>query len=226
MSAYITSRTLSEIADKRIRMLNSTVLRAHGISSWNSLRIAIRFTFDGNANISGINNNLRIGFQNLTGTQFIGFSHDYNGFAFQAASGGNAAYYNPYVNLDYPTKILNGIYTNGRSAACNFIPPADVTATTRKMIFVDVVKGVPNWTISLFNPNAAPSSTVDVSVDEFLTTATSNAPVFVNHGYTTFTPIAFDEDAGIVDHICIYWSTSAVATWLEISDLAVINMSN
>lgn len=230
MSATIITRTIGAVVDQRTSVIGSNIFRLHGVGTWATLRVGMRCILNGAASF-GAPSYFFLGFCNgtantiFTSTNFIGLLHDNNGFTYHAAAGANAAYYSPNVNLDYPIKIVAGVGTLGVGLAANLNFPADPTTATRRMIFFEVTKNPPNWDINFFRPTGIPAAAQDVTTADFLSTVIMPAPAFAGHTWGAMTALAFDEVAGAVNAVGLYWTTSGASVPIEICDIAVVKLA-
>lgn len=228
MSAVIKSRTFGGVVDQRARFLNSTYFRGFTVpATWASLRIGLRLCMDGSATTAGVNNYFTIGLSNgqSWGTNAIYYLNDYSGLNYTAASGGNAAYYHVKSTLAYTAKNVNNVVSLGTAGNVDLYLPADATAGVRRMLFIDVTKGSPNWTLKLFFPNVVPSAALDVSVADFIDTVQMPIPTYTGHTSSTLPSLAFNETAGAINSVFCGWNTSATPVYCETSDLAVLKLS-
>lgn len=228
--SVIKSRTFSSVQDNRIQLSNSHFARAHGVSSWSKLRIALRFSMnDSGANLTStpvFAVGLCSGTSNIYGdasvTHFVGllpisatWTRLTSALCYATnASGGDVT----------PTKKIGSTETHGTAIGSQTVQiPADVTIAMRWMWFVDILKGTPNYTLSYFAVTSRSTAT-DVSVADFLTQANLGSPSFAGHGNSGTQTIAVDEATnGTLDCVNISWDR--VTPEIELSDLAVVKLS-
>lgn len=109
--------------------------------------------------------------------------------------------------------------TVGSTILSSFLPQAANTTALQEMLFVDVIKGSPNYTIKMFGPNQNGPIGVAGSSD-FFTQVVADPPSYSDHGYTGGVTIAASEAAGAFNAVTCWWSNTVVL--LEINDMAVV----
>lgn len=228
MSAVIKTRVLSSVTDNRFRIQNSTVQRRFTLPSWNEIRIGVRFTMDGTVTTAGVNNNFAFGFVSNNGQTGVVWVPDYNGFNWNAAAGGNAAYYSQKNSLNYfiVTQSGTGVLGPGQTIS-GICAPADVTVATRRFLMLSVIKGSPNYTFTLTYPSGPISASLDFSsqnlFDLLLISAYGSAPT--GHLQYQTSSYAFSEAGGALDTVSLGWSCSTSPVFWEVCDVAVARIS-
>jgi hypothetical protein len=93
------------------------------------------------------------------------------------------------------------------------------TSANQDMIFVDILKGSPNYSVFMFGPNINGGFTGCTSA-QFFTQVIAATPSFGQHAYTGAVTIPFDESAGPLNAVSVWWGDTAVVC--EINDMAVV----
>lgn len=231
MASVILQRVISGTSDNRIVLQNSNFARIHSLgTTWNSIRVGVRLI--GNNLGSGLVSTPRLAiglsagtsniFLDATTDHWVGMITNSATWSFTAASGGSMARFgNPQI---WAAKKVGTTLTLSSNMSTSTIP-ADATTATRRMFFVDVTKGSPNYSIASFYPDAtASAASPDVTVDDFLNTVVLSSPAFTNH--TTHGPVnlAVDEGTdGALTAINIAWDRTLPT--FEICDVAVVRLS-
>lgn len=225
-SSVILLRNIGGVDDKRIVLSNSNFARAlpASLGAWTQIRLALRYTFNGS---TGLTSTPRFAlgfcagstniFLDALTTNWIGFYMVTASPAFTAAVSSNMAYYS--VSFNYGTKV--GSTLTG-SAASGPYCPADATAATRRMFFVSITKGSPNYSLSWFYTNAL-AAAPDVTQADFLSQAPLSVPAFANHSVGGPWSIAFTDTVNPVTHCNVAWDRSSVTC--EICDLAIVKLA-
>ena len=225
MAASIILRTFGGVVDKRIRQMSTTFYRPFTPpASWNRLRVAMRVTMSGIATTGGVNNFFHIGLVRDTwGGGNVGWFTDYRGMTYAAASGDYAAYYYCYSTTAY---LATSTGLNSANTKARYYFPADASVAIRRFLFVDLIKGSPNWTMNIFYPTSKPLAALDFSRQDLLDVATTETPVVSEHGWTgNFTSVAFTEPDGGLNSVAVLWASSTTPVYLEVCDLAVVKIS-
>jgi hypothetical protein len=146
---------------------------------------------------------------------------------YAAASGGNmACAADGNSGTTFSAKNVGGVIT--KSAGINdgqiMYLPLDPTAATRRMLFVDVTKGSPNYSFSWFYCLSATASP-DVTQADFTTQVQAATPSFTNHAFrgTTATGLAFSEAAGTLDCVNVFWPLQMHR--MHICDVAAVKIA-
>jgi len=88
------------------------------------------------------------------------------------------------------------------------------------MLFVDIVKGSPNYALNYFFSNTITDG-ADVQTSDFLAQVVLTTPSFARHSFTTnAAALAFAQSAGTLDAINIAWSLDYIK--VHICDLAAV----
>lgn len=236
MSFAIKSRTISAALDKRITLLGDECVRTLTIgSSWSTLRLGIRLSINDFNSLGAINlisPSLFIGLCSGSSAAF-GASSTTNALGIRTA--GNLIYHagSPAVwGADsspptmYPCKRVATTLTTGGTAYSTAIKLSQDPATSRQALVLEIVKGSPNFTLEYACNN---TDGTDLAIATLLTAmegaAMSNVVTALGAKYARTTPMnfAFDEGAGSLDSINIFWG-STIAT-LEISDVLFVKVA-
>lgn len=240
MSA-IQQRSVSAVALKRVLLSNSQDARVLPFeSSWTSLRIGLRLHMrNQGANLTGTprlafgviagTSNL---FDDLTTSHFVGIRTNAATWTYT----GTNRFLVPVGSL-VPIKKVGVTVTSGTA----FFPATqwgigaatavtgEVNGTTtasadRTLLFVDITKGTPNFTIKCFgwqNTGAAPA---DVDFETFETLMSSGAPSLSEHASSDEQSLAVDQTAnGTLNAVTWHWSR--LFPHIVIEDIALKRLS-
>lgn len=218
--------------DQRIVLQNSNFARLHSLgTSWSKIRVGMRFSMTNTgADLTGtplFAMGLCAGTTNIyldaTTDHFVGHGGNATTWGYTVAGSGNMTRYTPGTGFIYAFKKVGTALTFSGVALAAPIFPADATAATRRLHFVDITKGSPNFTIGGFvctNMTASP----DVLDTDFLAQIVLPTPSFANHTYYTGQTIAVNEVAnGYLTHASIAWNRSSPT--FEICDFAVVQLA-
>lgn len=219
-------RSIAGVPDERIVLSNSHFARPHGITSWNKLRIAFRWSMrDSGATLTGTpafaaglcSGTANI-FGDLTCTHFVGMRTI--GATWPRSAGP------PVLYQLYPTqscKLIGTTFTVGTnwlSVAGQAV--ADAAGGNRFCWFIDITKGSPNYTLQGYariTGNAA-----DISEATMKAQAEIDAATLAEHGLGNSAAVAVDEGAdGLLNHVCFSWDRSSPE--IEISDHGVFKLA-
>lgn len=236
--ASIASRggySLAPTTDKYLTIGNEEYLRKLAIgNNWNSLRIGamLAITPDGTNNITGCKLMIGVCSANATFANTAGYSAasttNYIGAdlycpgntgtpetaTYQAGSG-NPYFYCANGTYGVPTSIRRRVATTDTFAtiggnAQRPIAAAGVGSTLRRTpIYVDIIKGSPNYTVNVWNCQQGNSAT-DFGHTHFLTGFETSTPVLNGVTFTQITGspgvIACSESAGNFDTVSLFWN--------------------
>ena len=104
----------------------------------------------------------------------------------------------------FPRKNVGGVEASGTS----FGNPSGGVATSDNTgspsaLLIDISKGSPNYTLSLFSPSGAITAMTDA---QFATLANQTSPSYASYSAKSGATLAFSESAGTLDSAFIYWS--------------------
>ena len=223
------------MADKRIVLSNSQLARPFSIASWTKVRIALRLIMTNTgANISSAS--FWVGLSSGTTNLIMDATTD-NWCGIVTATGASAA----PVTMVYGTSPSRYKYSSNVMAAkrvgstatsnsstidsADFMGlKADATLAHRSLLFVDITRGSPNYTI-----NAAlaydywSAGTGDATLADFLLQAETASPSHTNHVAGTAKTLAVDESTGAFNAVNIGWNKTSPT--IEICDLAVVKLA-
>lgn len=228
-SSIILARTVSAIEDKRLVLQKASFARPLDFgTSWNSIRIGLRYCMtDSGANITGTPRfaiGVCSGTTNILGdaspTNWVGGIT--NAGTWTRFAGPNPTYYYPGgggANF-YPAESHGGALTIGGTQLGTFLIGAQPADGYRNMLFVQITKGSPNYTLGMFYNS---TSVVDVSSEQFYTTIEASVPAF--SGYSNATPrtIAASEGPGAFNALNIWWNQDVAN--MEFCDIAVVRIT-
>jgi len=227
MASSIVLRTYGDGDDKKISLSNATCARLLSIgNTWNKIRVGIRLMVNAAANItgtpafavgvcSGTSNPWNNGA--ATTTNFVGCitaqpSWTYTTNVMLLNSG----------NVDFRVATRVGTTTTfGLQPPSVLVIPA-LSYDIRGVIFVDITKGSPNYTVNVFSPTSI--TLADVTQTAFFTQVAAEVSSISNYAFGTPRTIAVDEGNGILNAVNIGWDKSVSGT-IEISDLAIVRFS-
>ncbi len=233
MSSYssIVTETISSVEDRRAGLVNSSLVRPHGKGTgWSTLRVGMRFQIAGNAaNIKlpvlfvGLCSGTTAPFGVASSTNCFGlWIQPATSWVFTAASGGNMGYFETVDGTAFSAKKVGSTLTKSSVITLteNWFWPAVSTAATRRCLFVDIIKGSPNYTMSVFFCNGA-TAAPDVTAADFAALVASASPSATNHVFKqNIGALAFDQSAGTLDCVNVSWS--AFSEVFHICDLATV----
>lgn len=238
MANVIKSRTFSSIEDKRIQLSNANFARLWSSdvgTGWTTLRIGCRISMtDSGANVTstprfafGICSGTSNIFMDATCTHWLGAI---TANTFRRVSAGPPAYYDLANNTGqpfYPATYIGTTLTLGSGlyggSYNTFL--FDSTTANRALMFLDITKGSPNFSLKMFS-NAAPAGTqtaTDVDLATYLTQVSLTSPSLTGHVMSNTQTIAVSEATnGFFNAVNISWDRSSPN--IEISDLAVVKL--
>lgn len=185
-------------------------------SSWTTLRVALFLKInDTGATIVAP----RLAFGLCSGTSAIPGDASVTHFCGMKTNGSNwsrltaAVRYN-YSNFALPTKTVATTDTVGTS----FSNTSVLHTTALSMLFVDITKGSPNYSLKLFHFTNASGTAPVCTLSDFNTQSVSTTPAFTGHAFTAAQTVAVDETAdGAFDAACFWWNqvspTIQIASW-------------
>jgi hypothetical protein len=228
--SVIKARTISSVVDNRISLANSNFARPiPGISGWATLRIGLRLDMNNTAaNITGTPR-FSVGFCSGTTNLLLDATTDHfvgiqsNNATWRYVVSTMTQYDNTVAGLDMiPFKRVGSTRTASTVTAGLFMQ-ADPTVARRKMYFVDLIHGSPNYTFKAFYCSA--SSTNDCLTADFLNNMNLVTPSFSNHTYGTVGgTLAVDEGTnGTLNAASVAWDQPTPA--IEICDIAVAKVA-
>jgi hypothetical protein len=234
MGSTIKLRTVSSVADKRIVLSNSHFCYPVPLGLWTKARIGIRVNMtDTGANFGAavFAAGLCSGSANIYGdvstTHFVGcVSADTQWDRLAFISGIYTTHLGPVVS--FATKKVGTTETRtsngGGSGPGPFVSCYSAAADPqkRKLYFVDITKGSPNYTIFCLRSDL--TADPDPSKADFLAQMIAATPSYSGHSYCdTARTIAVDEATdGTLDHVNFSWNVTDPK--IEICDWAVASI--
>lgn len=232
MASTIVTRSPDGTADYRAKMRNSNFVRSIPIgTNWTSIRVGMRYCFYSEGTLGPYT---LIGFPRVivgmnsgkakpvwnSPDHFAGLVSSSGNWTWTAASAGNYAYFTtqmqPGVRIGNSFTLSSGTF--GTSAL-----PTDPTQPNRRVMFVDITKGTPNWTFYGFYGRVGQhSSAIDVTLLQFqqVMANVQSTPSLSDHTYNGPVTMAVDEATnGYLDTPC--WAWGQIEPWLEICDVGV-----
>lgn len=231
----IVSRTFNTVVDNRAKLANSNIARLWSSSigtSWQSIRIGCRLSIsDAGADLSstprfafGICSGTSNIFMDATTTHWLGACTGNSTWTRTTVDGVTAYDTNDFSigrPLNASTRIGSTLTVGTRLDGGTHVYMLDCTTAHRAMLFLDITKGSPNFTLRAFFKNASGS---DVDVTSFLTQMELATPSFDGHTFPVGQTIAVDETTnGFFNAVNIAWDRTTPA--IEISDVAVVKFS-
>ena len=227
--AYAGSATIIDISgDKRISLVNACLARPFDIGGWTCLRFGIRFKFLGTASTDAVTPRFVMGLNSggsdfvfdATSTNFIGFRTTTATWTFSDSTIDN------YTSALKATTRVGSTWTDHATAVNSVYLSTygNSSSTTVCAIFMEIIKGDPNWTIVLFYPNAYNAPQYTDRATMFIPNMTA-VTMTASSGYTYSSSfgVPFSESNGVVDHILIGWDRPEFG--LSITDIAVSKIS-
>lgn len=218
MASTIITRVISAANENVLNMSNSSWARPIALpSTWSKVRLGFRLHFIPSAAVTsgtsfglGLCSGTTALLGDLTTTNFVGLLCN----AGVAPSGGQVT--STFVPA---TKVGTALTVGAGVLACYWNVSTTGTDDTFEMLFVDVTKGSPNYTLQCFGFSVNGGST-NVSQAQFLAQVVAATPAFTGHTYTGGTTVAASEAAGVFNAVTAWWSDTVVKP--EIADMAVV----
>jgi hypothetical protein len=236
-ASTIKQRTYTSIVDNRIRLTNSNFARLWSTdigTSWTTIRIGCRISIEdsgaattGTARFAfGVCSGTSNIYMDATTTHWLGAltnTADWTRTAGPPARVDMSGYTGGGGVCDFcPAKRITSTLTVGAIFATAQGIVYDCTTENRTAFFLDITKGSPNFTLSVFHRNTATAS--DVTLTAYLAQVVLGSPALTNHATMTSATIAIDEGAnGSFNAVNVAWDRTSPA--IEISDLAVVKLA-
>jgi hypothetical protein len=224
MASTIQSQTIGGVGDQCIALAASQFGRAHGYGdNWNTLRVAINFNVeDSGGNLSSVV--LRVGLcsgtANMPGDSTTANSYGINlSLATLYRLVSTYAYYQNCAPVAFSR--VGSVET---TSATNINFQMSTVSNTRSMLFLDIIKGSPNYTMKAFYRNAY--GAFDSTPAVFLAAVGHATPSATSHTYVspTGTALAINTGTnGILDTVYVGWNL--LTPRLFISNLAVVKLA-
>lgn len=222
MSApVIIQRTISAVQENAAQIANGQFGRLITLPvAWSKVRVGVRIHGIGGASIGGTAR-LAVGLGSGT-TAMIGDASATNwiGLITNALTW---TWFAPdhWQGLNYyPAKKVGATLTIGGVALQTGDMMGGIANTTgidRSVIFCDIAKGSPNYTLNVLGMTSwGPTDTVAAT---FYAQMIQLAPAIANHTYSAGQTLAFDEVAGTLNAVQVWWNNAGSA--MEICDVAV-----
>lgn len=171
MAASIVARIISATEDKRLVLSNDQAGRIMDIGTdWLTIRIGFRFAFNPAGSTAAISGSpqhvigLTSGTDAMYGDEscqhFLGVVSNASSLNYQAGSG------NPYYlssGAGWAARKRVGTTNTDVAMAKTYYQTGNV-ASIRNLVLVEIVKGSPDYTVSLYSANAATAAQADVSL--------------------------------------------------------------
>ncbi len=227
MASTIVSRTISAVVDKRASMTNATWVRPIPFgTSWTKLRLGIRMQMtDTGSGLTSAQFFMGVcsGSTNIFGDETTTHACGWRSTGvWTRETSGSAVHYHPTGGTMKPTKRVGSTITDGTAffpvTACRFNARAASEIAARTVIFVDVLKGSPNFTFQLFGYTDS-TAEQDVSRDTFLVEVARAIPSISNYTQSATQTLAVNEADGSLNHVGIHWDQSV--PMMELCDIAV-----
>lgn len=223
-----TAVIIDSSGDKLVSLSNASFARPFDIGTWSVIRVGMMARMDFASSLTGLTPNLPLGLCSgstnqvfdATTTNFIGVRS--NSASWNLSAGSPDIIW--VVTSGWlRSKRVGSTWTDGAgttSGAPCFMRTSEADGAC-EMYMVEITKGSPNYSISIFCPTAANTG---VTRDNFLAQLVAVTPALGSHTWYTSTPtLAFDQAAGALDHVQVGWSRSEAT--LEITDLALVKMA-
>lgn len=227
MATTIKQRTIGGSSDKAVQLSSSQFGRSLSLpTGWNKIRVGVRVHMgDTGVNLGGTPV-FAAGFGHGT-TNMVGDANCDNWIGFvtnDATVLRTAVVYQWDINTLVVAKKVGAVLTTGGALNTGTVwqigNQALAAAADRTVLFVDVTKGAPNYTVNTFwHGNVA---ITDITQTLLLTQMVLDSPTLAGHTYSAGVTIAFDETAGALDTFQIWWDNAVV---MEFSDVAVAVLS-
>lgn len=226
MPTTIIQRVISAVADNAISISNAQFGRLITLPvGWSQIRVGIRLHMtDSGINFGGTPR-LALGFGHGVTNMVGGVTCDhFVGMISMAPTWiRNVATYSIGSTSYSPAVKVGAVLTTGAdmvaSGTVYIGNQAAAAAADRTCIFLNLLKGAPNYDFRAFvGISNAPA---DVSAATFLAQMQTDPPALANHQYSAVAQVLAVDEAtnGVLNAVQVWWSEATVA--LEISDLAV-----
>ena len=230
-ASTIKQRTISSVVDNRVRLINSNFARLWSTdvgTSWTKIRIGCRISIeDSGANLAstprfyfGVCSGTSNIVMDSTTTHWVGLRTIDPSWVRVA---GPPAYYRMDDATSAPTfsKRVSATFTDSTQQG-NDVYVYDCTTSNRSVIFLDITKGSPNFTLLMFNRQTTTASDVDSAT--YLAQLALSSPTIIYHAAGLARTIATDEGAnGSFTAVNIGWDRTSPA--IELSDVAVVKLA-
>lgn len=199
-------------------------------TTWNEIRVGIRWHMrDSGANI-GSNPQVFLGVCSGSANQWGDSTTTHAvGINFNAATWtrNTTNYQVSGVSTIFPAKRVGSTITRGAAlnSAWAIGNQAAADAADRTVLFAQIAKGSPNFSIRAFYRLTTSSTPpADISSATFLTEMNVlGTPVITNHSFSSAQTLAVNEGTdGSLDHVAFSWDRT---TGIEICDIAVARIS-
>lgn len=224
----VVSRTYSSVVDQRISLHNDYIARTMSIgTNWTRVRIGFRWSLnDGGTIVAAFSPFFWAGLCSGT-TNPVGAQTPTNWFGFwwknpsiQWSPGSNV-----YSQLGgsgmTPSKIVNGVQTNGTSFGSFYISGL---TSVRSFMILEITKGSPNWQLNICVPvGQGPAGTDRVLQTLIDTMSVTPMQIVGQYDVSGNQALAFDESAGSLDTINVYFGNDSRK--LEISEIVYFKMA-
>lgn len=194
-------------------------------STWNKLRIGVRIAVNGSATVvgtpifamgvcSGTGNPFNNGAASTD--HFVGATTRKSTWAYSAGF----FYINSGTDDWVPTKRVGTTATLGSQMNLLVLPA--VSEERVWILFLDITKGSPNYTLQSFYSNN--TLVPHITREQFLETVEIEAATLSNHAWGTAQTLAVDEGAdGALNAVNLAWDRAIPQ--IEISDVAIVRFS-
>lgn len=216
--------------DKRIQLTNSQLIRRPiYFGSWTTIRIGLHFCIPSAASIGGtprlyfgLCSGLTNGIGDATTTNFIGWMSNTTTFNRSSLVGPPLNVYSGNNAFRFIKKVGTTFNFNAADASALFF--FSMQQPVRHALILQITKGSPNWTAQFAFPVSNSITATDLSdaqmtaLMEMANMSDANS-VVLNYSGGAFTnnTMAFDEVAGAINAINVFWDRSGQP--LEISGI-------
>ena len=219
MASSIVVRTIGGLPEAAIQMSNSTWARPINLAStWQKIRFGIRVHFapsvtpgSGAVFAVGLCSGTANQFGDFTTTHFVGIQVS-GGYGINAGQFTNNTVF-PVVRIGTTSTLGAAI----QATSTTFLTVNAAATADRALLFVDIVKGNPNYTISCFMATV----TTDKTALQFLQDVQIANPTEIGYTFGTPQTIAVNEAVnGVLNAISCSWN--ATLSMPEICDVAFV----
>jgi len=215
-------RTISAIDDVRAVLDNSNPARLMSIgSTWSKIRVALRMSIDAGAAITGTPR-FAVGVCSGTTNRWDNGAGVTTHFVGCVTNSATWNYSSPIVfgnDFNVCTRVGTSLTVGLSPGAIGF---NNLTADKRQLLFVDITKGAPDFTLNVFGVNPAFGS--DVSKATFMEIAAIESATLTDYLWGTARDIAVDEGGdGTLNAVNVAWDRTVQK--IEISDIAVVRFA-
>lgn len=219
-----TALIVDSSGDKRIELTNAALARAFDIGEWTTLRLGLRFVNNGTGDLGAVTPRFIVGLQSGESDLVLDGSTNFLGTRTTDASWSyNSSGWDAYRITTSYSKCVSTSWTTLTTVSSSYPAPYYYSSngeigTGCCMMIIEFSKGSPNWTLlGLFPYGSTGYAVSRAELLVHMTELSLTAPT--GHVIGTSRSVAFDEVAGVLDHVAIGWDRPEFG--FQISDIAI-----